>query len=207
MDKGNKRKILREELDFDGETGEIRRIKTTLQFDREPDFIKLYLDCLGIFSGNEGLHITLNDMLREVLKLTTYADDDGMIITLSAYHKKRICKKTGKSLRRLEQAITAWVKSKILSRIGRSVYQVNPYIFGKGDWRDICKLRATFDFTSGKVIAEREKTPKEEENAVEDIPAIEHSAEIPSNMPPIDFKTSVEVFRKETEPDAGQRTL
>ena len=180
--KGNTKKILREELDFDSETGEIRRLKTEVQFDKEPDYVKLYLDCLGAFSGNEGLNITLNDMLREVLKLATYADDDGMVISLSAYHKERICKKTGKSLRRLEQAITTWTNSQILSRVQRGTYKLNPWIFGKGDWRDICKLRATFDFVTGKVVTEREKEAKEKEEDGQ-VLEITKEEEIPNSLP------------------------
>ena len=47
-------------------------------------------------------------------------------------------------MRRLEQAITTWVKNRVLIRVARGIYQVNPFIFGRGDWRDIANLRATF---------------------------------------------------------------
>ena len=47
-------------------------------------------------------------------------------------------------MRRLERAITTWVKNRVLIRVARGIYQVNPFIFGRGDWRDIANLRATF---------------------------------------------------------------
>ena len=40
-------------------------------------------------------------------------------------------------MRRLEQAITTWVKNRVLIRVARGIYQVNPFIFWRGDWRDI----------------------------------------------------------------------
>ena len=150
-----KNKILYEETEIDNETGEIIRRKTSLQFSKEPAYVKLYFDCLGVVIQNDGLNESLNDMLLEVLKLGSYADEE-QIVTLTAYQKKKICEKTGKSLRRLEQAITIWVQNKILIRVSRGTYQINPCIFGKGEWRDISKLRANFNFSEGNVTVERE---------------------------------------------------
>lgn len=145
-----KKTILREEQIINEETGEILRTKTNVQFDREPDFVKIYLDCLGVFTNNNGLDKSLNDMLLSVLKRMTYASDN-QIVVLNAYIKNNICEETGKSIKRLNQAITIWVKEKILIRVGRGVYKINPFIFGRGDWRDISHLRATFDFKNGNV--------------------------------------------------------
>ena len=64
-------------------------------------------------------------------------------------------KATHKSMRRLEQAITTWVKNRVLIRVARGIYQVNPFIFGRGDWRDIANLRATF-FSEGSVTVTRD---------------------------------------------------
>ena len=47
--------ILREEIETDRETGLIVRTKSMVQFKKEPEFVKLYLDCLGIFTKNGGL--------------------------------------------------------------------------------------------------------------------------------------------------------
>ena len=96
-------------------------------------------------------------MLVEVLKRSTYAEE-GQMVYLNTFTKEQVCKATGKSMERMKQAIRIWVKNKILVRVARGVYQVNPYIFGKGEWRNIANLRATFDFTGGKVEVEREYT-------------------------------------------------
>ena len=150
-----KKRVLYEEQEIDNETGEVLRRRTSLQFPKEPAYVKLYFDCLGIVIKNEGLNKSLNDMLLEVLKLGNYADEE-QTVTLTAYQKEKICKKTGKSLVRLEQAITTWVKNKVLVRVSRGTYRINPWIFGKGEWRDICNLRANFDFKDGNLTVERE---------------------------------------------------
>ena len=38
-------------------------------------------------------------------------------------------------------------------RVSVGTYQVNPNIIGKGDWKDIKNIRATFDFGNRDVIA------------------------------------------------------
>ena len=67
-------------------------------------------------------------MLLEVLHRASYAQD-GQIVHLGAYDKEQIYKATHKSMRRLEQAITTWVKNRVLIRVARGIYQVNPLYF------------------------------------------------------------------------------
>ena len=112
--------------------------------------MKLYFDCLGVYIKNEGLTTALNDMLVEVLKRSTYAEE-GQMVYLNTFTKEQVCKATGKSMERMKQAIRIWVKNKILVRVARGVYQVNPYIVRarherKGDWKIpnmICQLYLT----------------------------------------------------------------
>ena len=59
-------------------------------------------------------------------------------------------------MRRLEQAITTWVKNRVLIRVARGIYQVNPFIFGRGDWRDIANLRLQPNFSEGSVTVTRD---------------------------------------------------
>lgn len=121
----------------------------------EPPFIKLYLDCLCNFKG---LSKSLNPILIEFLKYMTYANTSeatgGQIIYLNAALKKQIADNTGKTVKRIEQALTDFVKTGIFRRIATGTYQVNAELFGKGDWKDIKNIRATFDFCKGTVEAE-----------------------------------------------------
>ena len=122
------KRVLRENTTVDTQTGEVLKRETTVQFSKEPGFVKLYFDCLGVYIKNDGLSASLNDMLLEVLHRASYAQD-GQIVHLGAYDKEQIYKATHKSMRRLEQAITTWVKNRVLIRVARGIYQVNPFIF------------------------------------------------------------------------------
>lgn len=118
-------------------------------------YVKLYLDHLSHFKG---LQVSLNPILIEILKHTTYAGDDtaeqGQIFVSAKLIKEAIAKRCGVSLGRVNQALTQFVKAKILSRLAPGVYQVNPYLFGDGEWQDIKQIRATFDYTTGEVVAD-----------------------------------------------------
>lgn len=149
------KKLLKQLIEVDTQTGEIKKTTHTFLVPKEPDYIKLYLDCLGTFTKNDGLDSSLNGMLLAVLKRMSYASD-GQVVILNSYVKKEICIECKKSLKRLEQAISIWSKNKIILRVARGTYRINPIIFGKGDWKDIYNLRATFDFTLGTIETIRE---------------------------------------------------
>ena len=121
----------------------------------EPDFIKLYLNTLLAFKD---LPRTLNPVLVEFLSLMTYADSEedhgGQIIALTSYLKHRIAKKLDIKINTVEKSLTSFVKTGIFKRIGTGTYQVNPNLFGRGEWKSIKAIRATFDFNSGEVSTE-----------------------------------------------------
>ena len=124
-----------------------------MQFSKEPGFVKLYFDCLGVYIKNDGLSASLNDMLRSPspCKLCTRRQ----IVHLGAYDKEQICKATHKSMRRLEQAITTWVKNRVLIRVARGIYQVNPFIFK--EIGEISPIYAQpFNFSEGSVTVTRD---------------------------------------------------
>ena len=63
-----------------------------------------------------------------------------------------------KSIRTINNALSDFVRTKILYRIETGVYRFNPYLFGKGDWQDISRLRLTIDYsfqgkTFGSIIS------------------------------------------------------
>ncbi len=158
----NTNRVLQEEVVVDSQTGEVMRRKTTLQFKKEPAYVKLYFDCLGVYIKNDGLSSSLNEMLIEVLKRCTYAEK-GQIVHLDKYTKEQVCKASGKSMERMKQAIKTWQKNNILKRVSRGVYEINPFIFGKGEWRDIAHLQAKFNFDKGTVEVDQEYNPIEEQ--------------------------------------------
>ena len=50
---------------------------------KEPGFVKLYFDCLGVYIKNDGLSASLNDMLLEVLHRASYMHKTGKSYTLA----------------------------------------------------------------------------------------------------------------------------
>lgn len=144
----------------DTATGEVQQIyeeKSTMHSEKsdEPMFIKLYLDHIAIFNGTP---VGINPILAELLKRTTYADEaepHQIVVNLSV--KKRIAEKLGyKNTKTIDNAITEFVRAQYIKRIDRGLYQINPYFFGKGSWKDIKKLRASFDYINGTMTIEAE---------------------------------------------------
>lgn len=148
------RVILTEERITD-QTGEVLSSVQKIKVEGEPDFVKLYLDCLSTFKG---FSKSLNPILLEFLRCMSYANTEngGQIIYVNAAMKKNIAKKLNKSIDRINQALTDFVKKGILARLDTGMYQVNPYLFGRGQWKDVRALRATFDFNTGEIKAEPE---------------------------------------------------
>jgi hypothetical protein len=105
----------------------------------EPDFIKVYLDCI---SGFAEYPKSLNPILLSFLKRMTYADEQGgQIICVNLFIKEAIAKECSVSVKRVEQALTEFVKAKCFLRVAWGTYSVNAKFFGRGNWRDIEKLR------------------------------------------------------------------
>lgn len=145
------------ETTIDTKTGEISEFKSTsvkVQ-EQEPNFVKLYLDCVLSFRD---LSRSLNPILVEILKYMSYADnpDGGQMIFLNGEIKRRVATTLKLKIDRINKAITDFVRGDVFRRVANSTYQVNPNIFGKGDWKDIKKIRATFDFNTGSLEADLE---------------------------------------------------
>lgn len=148
------KKLIRETTNYTSDlSGNITKLNiTTEQYvpREEPDFIKLYLDHVLV---HKDISIKMSPILFEICKLSTYADSQngGMMIFLNKFTKEQIRNNLGyKSIKMVEKAIDNLFKNQIILRKGRGAYILNPYFFGKGNWADIKKIRATIDFNSGE---------------------------------------------------------
>lgn len=132
------------------EQQEITHIKKSV----EPNYIKLYINTLLTFKD---LPKSLNPILIELLGYMSYANSEdkngGQKIYINASMKKEIMEKLGLKMNTIDKALGNFVKSNIFKRIDIGVYQVNPHLFGKGEWREISSIRANFDFNTGEAIA------------------------------------------------------
>jgi hypothetical protein len=129
----------------------------------ESDFVKMYLDDLALLKG---LTPTEGNVLYELLKRMDYNNE----ISLSTGAKKEIChalemySKAGRgkgfatlvddktneptpSTNSLNGIINRLCEKEIFFKKDKGLYQVNPFLFGKGRWADIDNIRVTVDYT------------------------------------------------------------
>lgn len=123
-----------------------QRQNLTLSWGEEPAYIKMYLQDI----------MYLNDVPKKFAALTscllrrmTYAGEEhGMCVVLAPLLKKAICKEMGwQRISSLDNALQKLTAGNIIYRVERSIYKFNPYLFGKGEWQDIAKLRMEIDYS------------------------------------------------------------
>ena len=116
-----------------------KKANKVLSWGAEPSYIKLYLQDILYLSDMPTKHSAI---LYELLKRSSYAGDkDGMQVIVNASLKRRIKETLGfKNMSSINNAITDFVKGKILYRVDVGMYNFNPFLFGKGDWQDISRL-------------------------------------------------------------------
>lgn len=141
-----------EKVVVDGELTTSRQYQDIV-YGEEPGFIKLYLqDILYLMGVSSQYYKVLLCLLRE----TRYAsEEDGLCIALISYTKKRILKELGwRNMQSLDNAIHKLKEYKIIFPIDRGLFRLNPYLFGKGKWQDISKIRTIigYDEIEGKTI-------------------------------------------------------
>jgi len=158
--------IINEENLINGELE--NKIKTTeekkyfIKAEGEEDFIKLYIKHIGLIAELPGFS---SPILFELLKFMTYSEE-GQMIFINPFVKEKICKKLKTKDGTIKNSLTELCKKRILFRVRRGIYQVNPHIFGKGTWNNIKKLRMVVDYDkngirlSTKITKEKSEKPK-----------------------------------------------
>jgi len=139
---------------FIDENGAVREteISNTINWGSEPNYVKLYLDDILYLSD---LPKGLNSILYALLKRMAY----GNQLVLNAALKRQIAREVNLGTSSVNNAITKFVKGQLLKRIDTGIYLVNPQLFGKGEWKDISKIRLTakYDLKGRTIMAEIEK--------------------------------------------------
>lgn len=141
------------------ENGEVtyQEEEKTINWGTEPNYIKVYLDTILYLKD---LPKGLNGILQAFLKRMSY----GNQLVINAALKRQIAKELDLSLSSINNAITKFVKGDLLIREDTGLYLVNPHLFGKGDWKDIAKIRLeiTFDANGKTIMSEIEKKESKE---------------------------------------------
>jgi len=133
------KKITFERETVDRETGESLKTYSESIIPREPDYVKLYLESITKLNDVQGW---TDPVLYELLKLMNYRNE----IVLNAAVKKRMAVEINISTRTIDNALSMLVKKSIIFREDTGLYKGNPFLFGKGEWRDIRELRMTVVF-------------------------------------------------------------
>lgn len=175
------------------EQGNIKRRETdtTYNFGTEPEYVKLYLSSVLFLKS---LPKGYNPILMAFLKRMSYAEN-GMRLILNAYTKREIADELDVSLSYISNSITDFVKGKILFRLGTGTYQFNPHIFGRGDWKDIAKIRATITFSPEGTDFETEITKLKSKKQSVPVPEVIRSTE--RNSDQITIVEAIERAEKE----------
>lgn len=128
----------------------------------EPDFIKLYIDCVFTVKGiRKGINPIFLAFLEHMSYVSTDDEFGGQLIYVNKMMKEQIAKKLGLGIDSINKSLSELTKHGIFKRVGVGTYQVNPNIVGRGEWKDIKNIRATFDFGSKDIVAEIVKNEEE----------------------------------------------
>lgn len=151
-------KTIKQELSnsvIDHETGEVlkERKKVKYSIPSEPDFVKVYLKDLLYLVGLPKFQA---GVVYWMMQNCNYADTNfGMCVVINSMVKETIMSAIGiKNIKVIDNCLTALTKKKIVERLGRGTYRLNPYLFGRGDWTDILNIRMTVEYNlQGKSIS------------------------------------------------------
>ena len=138
------KRITHEQTTVNQATGEVTTSTHSSYVEAEPDYVKQYLDHTAPFHLLASyVHNVLLEMLKEL--------DYEQRISLTSMRKKEIAKKLGFELvNTVDQAILRLTKAQVLFRVGRSVFEANPYLLGRGKWPQIKKYRKHFYYDEKK---------------------------------------------------------
>lgn len=143
--------------------GEVVSSKTVYKTQSEPEYVKLYIDCVFTVKG---VRKGLNPIFVAFLDYMSFADANeehgGQTIYVNKAMKMAIAKKLGLGIDSINKALWEFTKHGLFKRVDVGTYQVNPNIVGRGEWKDIKNIRATFDFGNKEIVADIVR--EEEEN-------------------------------------------
>lgn len=162
-------RLVRTETQVDSLTGEIKSQKSNVisieRMPAEPAYIKLYVDDIGKLHG-------LKPMTREVLLYVAASMGFDGVATLTSRRRAQIALTVGTSLQVVKNCLLECVKAGLLRHVGRSEYEPNPALFGRGNWAEIRERRERFIASfvygpEGRTPVEARKLSQDENDRLE----------------------------------------
>jgi hypothetical protein len=126
------------------ETGEILSTLNSRTFveEVEPKFVKVYMEDLMYL---EKMPLGYGAILWQLVRLMNFETN---VVNLTPQLREDITKNLGCSIHSVNQAISSFMKIGLISSTRRGTYVMNPYVFGKGSWQDVKKIRAEIEWSS-----------------------------------------------------------
>lgn len=164
--------VVRETTTIDVTTGEVFQSTQESVLPVEPDYVKLYLADLVVLND---IPKWVSGILHELLKRMNYQNE----IVLNAEIKRRIAMELDIVPQTIDNALVIFIKKSVLYRNGKGVYLANPYLFGKGKWSDIRKIRLSISYGINGKEMEGEIKKFENDQGIQDeeIPCVRESAQ------------------------------
>lgn len=190
------------------EQGNVKRIRHNERIDHgdEPAYVKLYLRDL-MYVADMPKHYT--QVVLSLLKRVSYAsDEDGMCVTLVPRTKRAICAELGwEKTSSLDNALQKLLKGKIIFRVDRGVFRLNPYLFGKGDWKDIGQIRMEVTYsihgkTFAAVCGDATDTPDQQEPVAVPVPTQEAASQ-PDQADQVSWEDAIAIAQAQAAAEAG----
>lgn len=126
-------------VSIDNKTGEVKGMETVYVSgpQREPPYVKVYLSSLVSLRT---LPLYCWPVLLWLLQKAPYAAQDPYF-EIGKPTRAYIAEETGVKVSSVNHAVADLVKQGVILRMRRGLYQLNPQIFGRGEWKEIAKLR------------------------------------------------------------------
>lgn len=153
----------------DKTTGEILADATETKFktDAEPDFIKVYFKSMLAVNGMDGLPLSF--VMALASQINYCGEDKPIYFYNNKATRARIAecclKANGEQIS--DNMVSRYIKvakdvSLLFDTNNKGIYEVNPFMIAKGQWKHISKLQASFNFTGKKWIRSMEINNDEE---------------------------------------------
>jgi len=142
MEKGAKKVAhVREVTTIETIEGEVLKQSATeiAMFEKEPPYVKLYLEDIGRLNG---LNASEQKVVNELVLNMGYNN----VVPSYRPVKEMIAAKLQMQYNTLDKAIKELHRKGILIRKARGFYVMDPNIFGRGNWKDVKKIRMTIEY-------------------------------------------------------------
>jgi len=128
-----------------GEVVEVNSYKKT-RVQSEPEFAKMYLQDIMYLTNlpiKEGTTTARLALLFELVNKMEYKTNE---IGISTGERRKIAAKLNLQDSTIKKYILDFEKAKILIKEDIGLYTLNPFFFGKGEWKDIYELRTNIKY-------------------------------------------------------------